>query len=191
MLACTGRGLSSWFLTRYRVCGLSQLTPLMGELGAIHEDVKFDWAMAADLAAELRSTATVLEAQQHDRERLRGMAREHWEGRFGDEFDGRVGVCIGDAGRLASSLRAAADRLDEMARLSRKEQDRRVRAQEWEKAQADGGGGLLGAVPVVGDVIDSVGDFVFGEDELPPPPPVEPPTIPIEAPAVVGRMAGG
>jgi hypothetical protein len=162
----------------------------MGELGAIHEDVKFDWATAADLAAELRSTARVLEAQQHAREGLRGLAREHWAGRFGDEFDRRVGVCIGDAGRLASSLRAAADRLDEMARLSRQEQDGRVKAREWEKARADGGGGLFGSVPVVGDVVDGVGDFVFGEDDLPPPPPpVEPPTISIEAPPVAGREA--
>jgi hypothetical protein len=138
----------------------------MGELGAIHEDVRFDWGKASELASELRSTAGVLEGQVGERNRIKTPAREHWEGRYAGEFDGRVATCTGDASRFASSMRQAAQQLDEMARLAREEQDRREQAREWERNNDDGG------------FLDSVGDFVFGEDDVPPPPPpVEPPSI--------------
>ena len=158
----------------------------MPELGAIHEDVGFDWLAAGDLAAEMRSAATALETQMVEREVLRGTARAEWEGRFGEEFDTRVATGSGDAGRFATSLRDAADRLDELARLAQQEQDRRVQAREWEASQS-GGGGLLGSVPVVGDVVDAVDDLLTGEDVPPPPPPVEPPAIPIGDPGIVPR----
>ena len=154
----------------------------MTELGAIHEDVQFDHGKASELAAELRTTAGILDEQVGDRNELKTPAREHWRGRYGDEFDGRVSTCTGDAGRLATAMRDAADKLDEMSRLAREEQDRRVQAREWERrnAESDEGGFL-----------DGVGDFLFGEDDElpPPPPPVDPPSIPIEAPAVGAREA--
>jgi hypothetical protein len=138
----------------------------MGDLGAIHEDVRFDWGKASELAAELRTTAGVLEGQVGERNRIKEPAREHWEGRYANEFDGRVSTCTSDASRFAGSMREAARQLDEMARLAREEQDRREQAREWERNNDDGG------------FLDSVGDFVFGEDDLPPPPPpVEPPSI--------------
>ena len=40
----------------------------MGDLGAIHEDVRFNWAAAADLAAELRACAAVLDEQVPQRQ---------------------------------------------------------------------------------------------------------------------------
>ncbi|HEY8545508.1 MAG TPA: DUF6531 domain-containing protein [Acidimicrobiales bacterium] len=161
----------------------------MPELGAIHEDVGFDWLAAGDLAAEMRAAATALEDQVTERETLRATARAAWLGRFADEFDTRVATAAGDAGRFVASLRDAADRLDELARLAREEQDRRVQAREWEAAQSGGGGGLLGSVPVVGDVVDAVDDLLTGEDVPPPPPPVEPPAIPIGDPGVAARDA--
>jgi hypothetical protein len=171
----------------------------MGELGAIHEDVRFDGVKARELAGELRSVARVLEEQRGERGRIKVSPRESWRGRYGDEFEGRVGTCTGDAGKLAKSMVTAAGRLDEMARLAQEEQDRRVQAREWEAAQDDGGGGLFGGVPVVGEVVDAVGDavdtvddFVTGEDDLPPPPPpVEPPRIPIEVPMMADREVVG
>jgi hypothetical protein len=145
----------------------------MGELGPIHEDVRFDWAKAADLADELRSSATVLEYQVGERNRVHVPAREEWLGRYADQFDGRVTTCTGDAGRLAEAMREAARQLDEMARLAREEQNRREQAREWERNNDDGG------------FLDGVGDFLFGEDDLPPPPPpIEPPSIPIACPTV-------
>lgn len=148
----------------------------MGELGAFREDVRFGWTEATALAAELRSTASSLEAQITERYGIKRPAREEWRGRFAVEFDGRVGICAGDADRLANSLRDAADGLDELARLAREEQDRREYAREWDANHDDGG------------FLDGVGDFVFGEDDLPPPPPpVEPPRIAIIQPSVGTR----
>ncbi|HEY8526723.1 MAG TPA: hypothetical protein VIL48_17265 [Acidimicrobiales bacterium] len=140
----------------------------MGELGAIHEDVRFDWGKASELAAELRATAGELDDQVTERNNIKTPAREHWEGRYAHEFDDRVSTCTSDASRFASSMREAARQLDELARLAREEQNRREQAREWERNNDDGG------------FWDSIGDFFFGEDDLPPPPPpVEPPTISI------------
>jgi uncharacterized protein YukE len=148
----------------------------MGELGAFEEDVRFGWAEATALAAELRSTAGSLEGQIGERNSIKGPAREAWRGKYAQEFDGRVGICTGDAGRLAEALREAADGLDELARLAREEQERREYAREWDANNDDGG------------FLDGVGDFVFGEDDLPPPPPpVEPPRIAIVEPQVGTR----
>ncbi|MGH9119378.1 MAG: hypothetical protein ACRD0A_16350 [Acidimicrobiales bacterium] len=150
----------------------------MGEFGAFHEDVRFGWAEASTLSAELRSTASVLEGQIADRNALGGPAREAWRGKFAIEFDGRIEVCVGDADRLVEALRGASDGLDELARLAREEQDRREYAREWEANSDDGG------------FLDGVGDFVFGEDDMPPPPPpVEPPTIPVADLTVATREA--
>jgi uncharacterized protein YukE len=147
----------------------------MAELGAIHEDVRFDWEKAGDLAGELRATAGALEGQVGERNSIKGEARGHWNGRYGNEFDGRVATCVGDAGRFAEAMREAARKLDEMARLAREEQDRRVQAREWERRNANSDEGTF---------FDGVGDFFFGEDDEmpPPPPPVQPPSIPIESP---------
>jgi uncharacterized protein YukE len=148
----------------------------MPELGSIHDDVRFDWGAASQLATELRSTAGELDRQVGDRDRIRGPARARWRGRYGDEFDGRVRVCTADAGRFAGSMREAASRLDEMARLAREEQARREQAHEWVRHHHDGG------------FLDGMHDFFMGEDDVPPPPPpVQPPSIPVQAPAAASR----
>jgi len=149
----------------------------MGELGAIDENVRFDWAKANELVGALRSAAHVLDFQVDERRRITSDPREHWRGRYADAFDTRVSTCVGDAGRFVTSLREAALQLEEMARLAREEQDRREQAREWVR---DNEGGVL----------DAIGDFVFGEDEPPPPPPVTPPSIPIEAPRTTARDLG-
>lgn len=166
----------------------------MAELGAIHEDVQFDWLKAGDLASELRLTATELEFQVGERDRIRATARGVWQGRYGDEFDHRVATCAGDAGRFVPSLRDAATNVDSLAELARQEQDRRVAAREWEASQDDGGGGGFGlhtfTDPIAGGA-DAVDDFFTGEDDLPPPPPpFDPPTFVTEDPAAVARDAG-
>jgi uncharacterized protein YukE len=148
----------------------------MPELGVIHDDVRFDWDMASQLATELRSTAGELDRHVGDRDRTRVPARASWRGRYGDEFDDRVRVCTTDAGRFGGSMREAARQLDEMARLAREEQARRERAREWVRNHHDGG------------FLDGVHDFFTGEDDVPPPPPpVQPPSIPVQAPAAASR----
>lgn len=156
----------------------------MGDLGAIHEDVRFDWAKASELAGQFRVTASVLESQVGERNGTRGVAREHWRGRFAEEFDGRMNTCVRDAAQIAVSMQEAARQLEEMARLAREEQARRERAREWEASQ-DSGGGILGWAA---DRVDDVHDIFAGEDDLPPPPPpVDPPIIGIEAPVATAR----
>lgn len=160
----------------------------MPELGAYQENVQFNWCGAAVLAAELRATATLLDWQVGERRRIAGGARAKWEGAYGGQFDGRVVTCTGDATRFATSMRDAADMLDELARLAREEQDRRVAARAW-VAKQNSGGGFLG----LGHVTDAIGDWVSGDDMPPPPPPVEPPTIPVydTSPAARGPASPG
>jgi uncharacterized protein YukE len=148
----------------------------MGELGAYQENVKFGWVEAESLAAELRSAATTLDAQVTERNRIKGPAREEWRGKFAEEFDGRVELCAGDAGRLADALRDAATKLDELTRLAREEQERREYAREWEANNDDSG------------FLEGARDWAFGEDDLPPPPPpVDPPRIAIGEPGIGAR----
>jgi hypothetical protein len=85
-------------------------------------------------------------------------------------------ICTGDAQRLATALREAADQVDELARLAREEQNRREKARQWQQEQDNEG------------VLEKIGDFVFGEDDLPPVPgPVTPPTFTSAAPVPTGR----
>ncbi len=144
---------------------------MSGPLGAIGEDVQFNWAAAEELAAELRSTAGVLEYQIGERRRLATGARQQWQGVFAEQFDGRVGICAGDARRFTAAMRQAAEQLEELARLARQEQQRREQARAW-VAQQESEGWLE----------RNILDPLFGEDDLPPPPPpVEPPRIAIAA----------
>ena len=144
------------------------------DLGAIEEDVRFNWAAAADLAAELRSCAAVLDEQIPQRHHLASLPRAEWRGRYGEAFDRRVGVCVGDAGRFAQAMRAGADDLDELARLAREEQQRRIQAREWQRHQ-DSEGWLE----------RNILDPIFGEDDLPPPPPA------VQAPRIAVAVPGG
>lgn len=140
----------------------------MAELGAINENVQFNWDAAAQLAAELRATADTLDGQVGPRTSQASSARKVWDGVYAQQFDGRVKTCTGDATRLAASMRRAATDLDTLARLAREEQQRREYAREWVANHDDSG------------FLDNVGDFFFGEDDLPPPrPPIEPPQIPV------------
>ncbi|MEU7871467.1 hypothetical protein [Dactylosporangium sp. NPDC049140] len=136
----------------------------MPDLGAIHENVRFDWAAADRLAGELRASADVLTTQVGYRNTIAAQARQEWRGGFAEQFDGRMGSCTGDAQRLATALLRAADQVDELARTARQEQDRREQARAWEQRQHDEGNS------------ETFKDFFTGEHDGPPvPPPVEPP----------------
>jgi hypothetical protein len=78
-------------------------------LGAVDEDVRFDWVAADDLSARLRSTATVLDEQVGTRTTSHDTARAVWRGRYAVEFDDRVSTCTGDATRFATSMWNAVD----------------------------------------------------------------------------------
>jgi uncharacterized protein YukE len=146
------------------------------DLRGIAEDVPFDWPAADRLAAELRGTADTCEGQIGRRGTLAHHAAAQWRGVYAGQFAGRMRTCTGDAHRLAAALRQAADQLDELARLAREEQDRREKARQWQREQDDE------------SVLDKIGDFIFGEDDLPPiPDPVTPPTFTTTAPIAPTR----
>jgi hypothetical protein len=139
----------------------------MADLGAYNEDVKFNWAAADKLVAELRSTATVLANQIGERKRIGGTtgARKHWEGVYAQQFDGRLNICTGDAQNFVGKMREAANDLEELARLARQEQQRRVNAREWVRQQENKSG--------FDKAVDGVQSFFgFGEDV---PPDIAPP----------------
>jgi len=136
------------------------------DLRGISEDVPFAWSAATDLARELRAAAAMCDAQGPRRNTVAQSASAEWRGRYAREFAERMRICTADAGRLAPAMRTAASQVDELARLAREDQDRREQAREWQRQQEDEG------------VLDKVGDFVFGEDDLPPiPAPVTPLTF--------------
>ena len=149
---------------------------VMVDLRGISEDVPFAWSAAADLAAELRAAAAACESQVPRRTTLAQTAAAEWRGRYAREFDGRMRICTTDAQRLATAMRDAANQVDELARLAREEQNRREQAREWQRRQEEE------------DVLDKLGDFIFGEDDLPPiPDPVTPPTFTSPAPVSASR----
>jgi uncharacterized protein YukE len=149
---------------------------VMGDLRGISEDVPFAFAAAADLAAELRASATACETQVPRRTAVAGTAEAEWRGRYAREFAGRMRICTTDAQRLATAMRDAANQVDELARLAREEQNRREQAREWQRRQDEE------------SVLDKIGDFVFGEDDLPPiPDPVTPPSFTTPAPVSASR----
>jgi uncharacterized protein YukE len=148
----------------------------MVDLRGIAEDVPFDWAAATRLAAEFRATAAACEGQIPRRTAIAGRAQTEWRGRYAREFAERMRICTGDAQRLATALRQAADQVDELGRLAREEQRRREAAREWQRQQEDE------------SLLEEFGDFLFGEDDLPPvPDPVTPPRFTSPAPAATMR----
>jgi len=107
----------------------------MGELEGIHEDVPFDWDGADALVAKFRSTASRLDGQVPRREADAEDAREEWRGVYADRFGGRVRICTGDARGIAGAMETAAHQLEELARLAREEQNRRLKGRAWEEDQ--------------------------------------------------------
>jgi hypothetical protein len=148
----------------------------MVDLRGIAEDVPFDWAAATLLAAEFRAAAADCEGQIPRRTAIGGRAATEWRGRYAGEFADRMRICTGDAQRLATALRQAADQVDELGRLAREEQQRRERAREWQRQQENE------------SLLEKAGDFLFGEDDLPPvPDPVAPPRFTSPAPTAASR----
>lgn len=148
----------------------------MVDLRGIAEDVPFAWSAATRLAAQLRATAAECEGQIPGRIALADRAATEWRGRYARQFADRMRLCAGDARRLAEALRRAADQVDELSRLARAEQDRREKARQWQREQENEG------------LLEQLGDFIFGEDDLPPiPDPVTPPSFTTPAPAAPAR----
>jgi len=107
----------------------------MGDLEGIHQNVPFDWDTAEALVARLRSTASRLEGQIPSRDADAEDAREEWRGLYSFKFKQRVQIGASDARAIAHAMQEAALKLEELARLAREEQDRRLVARQWEEDQ--------------------------------------------------------
>jgi len=132
----------------------------MGDLEGIHADVPFDWAGAKALAARFRSVAKEVDGQIPRRRSSARQAREEWRGLYARKFDGRIKICTSDASALADAMEKAAHQLDELARLAKEEQDRRLTARKWEEDQKNKG--------MFESFTDAVGITSYDDDKPPP-----------------------
>jgi hypothetical protein len=133
---------------------------------AIDEDVVFDHAGAAQLSELFGAAARELEAQVGGARVLPALAaRADWRGPHAERFDQRLRQCCADGHEIADAFRRAAAGLDELSNAARREQQRREQARAWEHTHRHHG---------FGAVLDNIGDFLFGEDDIPPPPPPAP-----------------
>ena len=94
--------------------------------------VPFDFDAARDLASKLRACATLVTTQQLPRRReLACTARRDWRGNYAELFDTRTTQCRNDAERLATALRDAATKVDQLVEEAEQEQRRRDRANDY------------------------------------------------------------
>jgi hypothetical protein len=138
------------------------------ELGAIHEDVPFDWSGATRLKAALEALASAIDAQRGPRMEAFAAGLKSWQGAAKAAYDQSPRHVQGDtdAGELTPALRDAIADIEAMERAAREENDRRRRARDWVQAYKDHEENET--------FLDDVGDFFTGEDFQPPPMP-EPP----------------
>lgn len=137
------------------------------DLGAIGEDVPFDWDGATTLIASFEAMATAIEDQRVTRPEAQSGALRDWQGQAVGLFVERVAVGDGDAGELAIALREAAEQVRALERAAREEQERREAARTWQEAYEENERNESGW--------NKFTDWVAGEDfEMPPMPP--PPT---------------
>jgi uncharacterized protein YukE len=147
----------------------------VSRLSADHQDVPFDWGAAEKLAAAFRAAATTLESQVPARNTMAEAALAEWQGRFADEFQGRMATCADDGRRLAAAMRVAAGQVGELSDRASREQRRRQDARDWEYHERH-----KSAVERLTD------DLGLTHKETPPPPQADPPPrFLCEAPQVV------
>lgn len=142
------------------------------DLGAVDEDVPFDWDGADRLATQFDTTATTIDDQRKTRIDAGNHALIDWTGPYAVEFVGRQNTGDSDAAEIAGALRQAAEQVRAMKRLARDEQNRRIKAREYIKAFEENERNE--------NFGDKAHDFFFGEDFDPPPkppPPISEPSL--------------
>jgi hypothetical protein len=122
------------------------------------DDVRFDYDGSLDVARRLWQLADTLEGLAGERRRWAIEALVEWEGRFATEYAGRLDVELGDVGRHATDLRGAALGWAQAWASAINQQNRRLHARAVWRAEQDR------------SVLDSVGGFFFGHDDIPPDP---------------------
>lgn len=136
-------------------------------LGAIDEDVDFNFAHAEALQQAFTGAAGVLEGQETSRSTIVNHAKDEFRGHFSELFSSNAATAASDATDIATALRNAADYVLELIDQAKEENERRRIAREF-KAEQDKLHERWGAAK-------DGWDKVFGEPE----PPVGPPSDPI------------
>jgi hypothetical protein len=136
------------------------------ELGAVHEDVPFDWDGADTLITAFESMAQQIQDQRPSRQAAGAHALDQWIGQAVPLFVQRQSAGDMDAGELVDALRDAAEDVRALKRAAQEEQDRRIAAREYvaayERNEAEE------------SLWDDITDFFGGEDFEPPPMPPPP-----------------
>lgn len=141
------------------------------ELGAIEEDVEFDWDGATRLKAAFGWLADAIEAQRGPRMEAFTTGLRSWQGAAKAAYDANPRHVQGDtdAGELVAACRDAIEDIKALERAALAENERRCRAREWvaaykrhEEEEANQ------------SVFEDIGEWFGGEDFRPPPMP-EPP----------------
>lgn len=133
------------------------------DLGAVQEDVPFDWDGADQLVTHFNATAARIEDQRGSRDAAGEHALVDWAGPHSQEFRGRQRTGDQDAVEIADALRAAAEQVRAMKRAAQEEQDRRVAAREYIRAKEENDQNE--------SLLNQGSDLLFGEDfEMPPKP---------------------
>jgi RHS repeat-associated protein len=103
----------------------------VGDLGAIHEDVPFDFGVANALIAACENAAAAVEGQAGSRASWTNTALTDFKGHFSELFRSNAAVAAGDATELCNRLRETARGVRRLKEEARKEQQRRNTAREW------------------------------------------------------------
>jgi hypothetical protein len=140
------------------------------ELGAIHEDVPFDWGGASTLISAFESMAQQIDDQRQARHTAGEGALVDWQGQAMPLFLQRATAGDTDAGELVAALRDAAEDVRALERAAREEQNRREAARAYvtayERNEAE--------ESTWNDITDFFGGEDFEPPPLPPPPAPEP-----------------
>ncbi len=107
----------------------------MGDLGAYKENVKFSHHDADVLITACNNAATTIEGQAGSRAAWRATAEDQFSGYFSTLFHSNGLTQVKDASELASALRTVAKYTGELKKSADEEQQRRLKARQWEDKQ--------------------------------------------------------
>lgn len=128
-------------------------------------DVRFDFANSLVLARRLWALAAQIDTMMGARRTLAADALTTWLGVYGTQFAGRVNTEGADVARISADLRASATGWAMCWQQAMDQQNRVLYAREVNRVESER------------SVLDSIGGFFVGHDDLP------------SAPAAVGVPA--
>ncbi|GAA3619405.1 DUF6531 domain-containing protein [Microlunatus ginsengisoli] len=137
----------------------------MGDLGAIEEDVPFDFGVATVFATACDNAASAVDGQAGSRATWVSTGLTDFKGHFSELFRTNAATAAGDATELSARLREVATGVRKLAEEARKEQQRRETARAWKKEHDDR------------NIFEKGWDWATGGDDPPVGPPAAEPTI--------------